>query len=102
MYKVVPAHVHRQNEALLSYGLIFLYTFIVKSIGGLYSAVSGTNNVCGLILSNESLVKRINRFSSEHQTISRINPKRHASFFGLKFGSNQNSIVVEPSCINNT
>lgn len=102
MYTVVPTHVHRQNRARSSYGLTLTYVDIVKSTGGLFGDVSGINNNCGLTVNNAFFVKRINRFNCEHQTISRTNPKRHGIFLGLKSGNNQNSIVVEPSCINKT
>ncbi len=99
---MVPTHVHRQNKALLSYGFAFVYVFIVKSGIGLFTALAGINNDFGLILNKASFVKRMNTFRSEHQIISRTNPKRHGILFGSRFGSKRNSIVVEPSCINIT
>jgi len=79
---MVPAHVHRQNKAFSAYGFTSLILFIVISTRGLFSGASEINNKFGLRLNSASFVNSINIFRSEHQTISRINPKRHGTFFG--------------------
>lgn len=71
---------------------------MVKSVKGLFDAVSAINKAWGLTLYKLSLVKRMNKPRSADQTISRINPNRHGILFGRNCGGKRNSIVVEPSC----